>query len=86
MSLVEECHQGSAVSLKLKEDRFIHGFRNQMSEDRIQKIRTVPYFLDSLLSVDVTAMANVDDEHNKLLLANEVHDAIASDPVGIPAL
>ena len=42
--------------------------------------------MDSLLSVDVTAMANVDDEHKQFLVAHEIHDAIASDPVGIPPL
>ena len=31
-------------------------------------------------------MADVDDEHEKLLLADEIHDAVASYPIGIPTL
>ena len=37
-------------------------------------------------SIDISAMADVDNEHEKFLLTNEVDDAVASNPIGVPAL
>ena len=42
--------------------------------------------LDSLLSVDVATVADVDDEHKQFLLANKIYDSVAAHPVGIPTL
>ena len=36
-------------------------------------------------SVDVAAVADVDDEHEKFLLTNEVDDAVAPNSIGVPA-
>jgi hypothetical protein len=37
-------------------------------------------------SVDVSTVANIDDEHEELMLANEIHDAVASESIGISPL
>ena len=36
--------------------------------------------------VDIAAVADIDDEHEQLLLTHQIDDAVASDPIGIPAL
>ena len=37
-------------------------------------------------SIDVAAVADVDDEHEQFPLTDEVDDAVAPHPIGVPAL
>ena len=40
----------------------------------------------SCSSVDIPAVADVNDQHEQFLLMHDVEDAIASDSIGVPAL